>query len=186
MGIFASAGFGAFWAATALSACHGRLAVPGYLVAFAILAALVVAGGQLMRVARRGNLPDGADPGDRRRTRRRFLVIFVAEIAAMNVAAWWLVPQHMAYLIPAIALIVGVHFYPLASLFRAPHYRLTATAMTLASLAAVAAIALGCDGNACNALLGTLCALALWISGFVSWRSMRHRLARPAARAVAG
>jgi hypothetical protein len=180
MGIFASAGFGAFWAAAALSACHGSFAVPGYLFAVAVLAALTIAGGQLMRTARRGNLPDDADPGDRRRVRHRFLAIFVAEIAAMNVAAWWLVPQHMAYLIPAVALIVGVHFYPLASLFRAPHYRLTATAMTLASLAAVAAIALGRDGNACNALLGTLCALALWTSGFVSWRSMQRRLDRPA------
>jgi len=174
MGIFASAGFGAFWAVTALSACRGGFIVAGYLFTLAMLAALVVAGGQLVRAARRDGLPENGDPNARRRMRHRFLAIFVAEVVAMNVVAWWLWPRHMASLVPAIALVVGLHFYPLASLLRAPHYRLTATAMTLAGVAGIAAIAMGCDGSTCNALVGAFCALVLWTSGFISWRSVQH------------
>jgi len=180
MGIFASAGFGAFWAATGLSTHHGAFAAVGYVITLAILGALVAAAGQLFRRARQINRTGHSSTDDRRHIRRRFLLIFIAEIAAMNVAAWLLVPDHMTYLIPVIAIIVGVHFYPLAPLFNSPHYHLTGSVMALAGTAGCVVIALGYDGTACTTWACATCAVALWISGGISWHLARRRLPLPA------
>ncbi|MBD8899712.1 hypothetical protein [Rhodanobacter sp. DHG33] len=175
MGILAAASFGALWAAAGLSAYRGSFTTFGFLAAFLILGALFAAAVQLMRMARQPGLP--VTPSiDRRRMRRRFVVVFIAEIVAINIAAWWLSPQHTAYLMPVVAIIVGLHFCPLAPLFRAPHYYAVAAVMSLAGVIGIAAIALGSNGTACNALVDAICALALWGGCFVSWRSAHRAL----------
>lgn len=176
MGIFISACFGAFWASTGLSTWHGMFTALGYAVTLLILIALSAAAAQLFRHARQLGLPNNPPADDRRHTRRRFLIIFIAEIVAMNIAAWLLVPDHAIYLMPVIAVIVGVHFYPLAPLFRSPHYHVTATVMTLAGVTGIVAVVLGGDGNICAALVDAACAATLWISGAVSWHLARRRL----------
>lgn len=180
LGIVLAASFGAFWATTGLNAWRGAFTLPGFVLTLLVLTASIVAAARLVRLARRSGLADAPAP-DRRRTRRRFLLIFIGEIVAMNIAAWWLVPQHVAYLMPVIAIIVGLHFYPLAPIFRAPHYRVTATVMSVAGALGVAAIALGANAAACNALACLTCALTLWASCFVSWRSVLHTLPSAAA-----
>lgn len=182
LGIIVAASFGAFWATTGLNAWRGTFTLPGFVVTMLVLIACIVAAVRLMRLARCSGLTD-APASDRRRTRRRFLLIFIGEIVAMNIAAWWLVPQHIAYLMPVIAIIVGMHFFPLAPLFRAPHYRVTATVMSVAGALGVIAMVLGANGANCNALVCLTCALTLWASCFVSWRSVLRTL--PSAVAFA-
>ncbi len=169
-GMFACAGFGSFWAMTALTNLPASLRGPGYAITGAASLALLAAGIGLLRDARHAPPPDAAGAAARRRTARDFLLIFVAEIVAMNIAAQLLAGSHMAYLMPVIAIIVGIHFYPLAGLLRSPHYRITAGVMSLAGVLGIAAIAAGGNLAACQALVDFSCAVALWVSGLVSWR----------------
>ncbi|MBA2077754.1 hypothetical protein [Rhodanobacter sp. PCA2] len=183
IGMLAGTGFGGIWAMTGLAGRHGGYASLLGLVALAVLAALVVAALDLWRIARHAGLPQAPADGRNRHTGRGFLLILVAEIVAMNLAAWVLYPRHMACLMPAIALIVGLHFVPLAALLRRRHLYIAAIAMSLAGLAGVAAIALGADAATVHALLGAACALALWTTCFLSWRSTKLRLASRAITA---
>jgi hypothetical protein len=62
-----------------------------------------------------------------RRVTQHFYVIFGIEIAAIFLAITALNAVHYPdYILPGIALIVAVHFFPLAALFRAPVYYGTA------------------------------------------------------------
>lgn len=72
---------------------------------------------------------------------------------------------------PVIAIIVGLHFYPLASLFAAGRYPVTASVMTLAAIAGSALLASGGPADLINAAVELVCALTLWTTGFASWRS---------------
>lgn len=65
--------------------------------------------------------------------------------------------------LPAIALVVGLHFLPLARIFAGPHYYWTAAALTALSAAvsgAVAAKLVGISGA--NVLISAGAALILW------------------------
>jgi hypothetical protein len=101
-------------------------------------------------------------------------LIFAAEIVAMNIAAYVLSGHHLEqYLIPAIAIIVGLHFYPLAHLFRAPRYHITASLMTLAGIGGGVFIARGFATALVIAGVGAICAITLWVTGLASWLSTR-------------
>ena len=180
-GMLAGAGFGGVWAMMGLAGRHGGCAAFLGAAALAILAGLLAAAVDLFRIARHAGLPLAAG-GARHRIRRGFLLVLAAEIVAMNLAAWALYPRHMDYLMPTIALIVGLHFLPLAALLRLPHLRIAAFAMSAAALAGIAALALDLGGGAAGALLDAACALALWTTCFASWRSLRLH---PASRTVA-
>lgn len=146
--------------------------------AIAISIALVAAGFSLVRRGRR--LANGAgDDGSTRRTmRRRFLLVLAGELVALNLAAFLLfrydLPQ---YLPPAVAIIVGLHFFPLAPTFKAPHFHATASVMTLAGLAAVLVIAQGGNIVTADGLAEIACALTLWATAFASWQRTRSALA---------
>jgi hypothetical protein len=175
VGILVCAGFGALWACSGLSAWPLGVAGMAYAVVVAIAGTLAIVGIGLVRNGRRAasarasaDLPSSAPA---RRTGWWFTVVLVAEIIAMNILAWLLVGHDLTrYLLPGIAIIVGLHFYPLAWLFRAPHYRVTATLMTLAGLVGVAAMLHGAAAHPVNAVVDGVCALTLWTTGFVSWR----------------
>jgi len=180
IGMLGGASFGGVWAAWAALGLPGRhddCTAFFSVAALAILTGLVVATIGLLRIARHADLPQATGSGQRRHARRGYLLILVAEIVAMNIAAWALYPHHMNYLVPAIALVVGLHFFPLGALLRQPHLRIAALAMSAAALASIAALALGLDGATVDFLLDTSCALALWAACFVSWRSIRRQLA---------
>lgn len=138
--------------------------------------ALVAAGIALVRRAR--SLAAGTGGADRTRMRRRFGLILAGEIIAFNLVAFTLFalgqPQYLA---PAIAIIVGLHFFPLAPTFDAPHFRVTGTVMTLAGVIAVLSIAGGSPAGATAGTACVACALTLWATAFVSWQRTRRALA---------
>lgn len=172
LGMFACAAFGAFWASTALSMWPVTAAAIGYGVTALMTGGLLVAAIRMIRRSRQLSSADAAMSSRQRRTGTIFFAIFAAEIIAMNIAAYLLASHHlMPYLMPVIAIIVGLHFYPLASLFRASRYYVTASVMTLAGVAGAVAIASGVAANPVNATVEIVCAITLWSTGVVSWRT---------------
>lgn len=172
LGMFACASFGAFWACTAVLTAATSYSSIAYVAIALITVSLLIAAVRLMRRSRHmTSLSDSVSPSQRR-TRWMFFGIFAGEIIALNIVASLLVSHHLvAYLMPAIAIIVGLHFYPLARLFRATRYVATATVMTLAGVSGSAFLASGFAANHVNTTIEIICALTLWLTGFVSWRS---------------
>lgn len=155
--------------------------------AIAISVMLVLAGIALVRHGRASAAADADDAGGARTTmRRRFLLVLAGEIIALNLVAFLLfrhgLPQ---YLGPAFAIIVGLHFFPLASTFGARHFHATAVVMTVAGVLAVLAIASGSRAVTAAGLAEIACAVTLWATAFVSWRRTRHALATGVARVTA-
>lgn len=172
MGVFSCAGFGALWASSTLSPGAPTLGAVGYAVIALITASLLSLAIGMLRRSRQMSIANDPAPLVQRRTNRRFLAVFAAEIVLINIAAVVLGQHHaIDYLMPTIAIVVGLHFYPLASLFRVPRYHVTATAMTVAGLVGVLALAAHAPSDTVNVSVDALCALTLWITGVFSWRS---------------
>jgi hypothetical protein len=145
------------------------------LVVVAISGILLLAGASMIGRARRLSRATHAGNGAPRGMRRGFALVLLAEIVALNIAAYLLVGHHMVqYLAPTVAIVVGLHFLPLARIFRSPHFFATAIVMTLAGSVAVAMIATGSPRMAANGVAELVCAATLWVTGFVSWRRTRN------------
>lgn len=87
----------------------------------------------------------------------------------------------LAFIWPSIALIVGLHFYPLAYAFRLPVYYATATFMCVLAVGVMACIALA-PGFAAqetwDALVGVGSGLVLWGSCAYIWLQVRKTLTK--------
>lgn len=160
IGVLVLSGFGAVWYAFADLLASPTVPV-ALLVAVPGLAVLAL----LLRAARRLRARDGpragsgvADDGRSDRIGRRFAIVNVVQWVAIVIAIVVANVLHVPERIPnLIAFIVGLHFFPLARLFGAPIYTLTASAMCVAALAG---FALRGDDGALLAAAGT-CAI-LW------------------------
>jgi hypothetical protein len=176
VGIVVCAIFAALWANWARPLLADMSASWIWITAFIVAAAsgaLLFAGASM--ILRSRHLPRAAGGGAPRGMRRGFALVLIAEIVALNIAASLLIDHHMAqYLAPAIAAIVGLHFLPLAQIFRSPHFHATATVMTLSGIAAATAIAIGSPSMTANGTAELVCAATLWATGFASWLSMRR------------
>jgi hypothetical protein len=129
-------------------------------VAAAALASLCV-----LRMLNAANLAEANDPGLAARAGRRmgrsFGIIFGIEGALIGAVAGALARAGRPLLIPvAIALIVGLHFFPLARVFQVPLYGLTGLFCIVSGLASL----LVPDSRARLVALGFAMAAVLWIS----------------------
>lgn len=71
-------------------------------------------------------------------TSRAFGIVVGIEVALAGIGSWYLSAQSRSELIPAwIALVVGVHFFPLAVLLEYPMLHLLAVLVTVGALLAV-------------------------------------------------
>lgn len=176
-GIIVCALFAALWANWASPLLSGLPATYQWAAIFVVVATsgtLLVAGIAMIRRGRRLSQATGMGDTAPRRMRRKFMLVLLGEIVALNIAAYLLIGHHMAqYLAPAIAVIVGLHFLPLAKIFRSPHFFATAVAMTLAGVLAVVAMATGSREVTAASIADLVCAVALWTTGFITWRGMR-------------
>lgn len=98
---------------------------------------------------------------------RHFYLIFGVELAAIFVAAVVLSAlRYPDYILCGIALIVGVHFFPLAALFRAPVYYGTALG---GSAIGLVGFFMG-DASLRQKVVGISFGLLLWTTaGWISW-----------------
>ncbi len=86
------------------------------------------------------NTPVGSGPSasERHRIRRRFGVVVAAEFLGIGIVIFAGVrTQHQAFIWPLSLIIVGLHFLPLARLFRVPRYNVTGVLLCAIPLSAI-------------------------------------------------
>ncbi len=149
--------FGSCWMLGAVY--FGEISNPALLAALALLAGVSVIWpiAQLVRVRR---LPYSTRGGQGwSDVSKPYWTLVVIEWAACIVASNWLSHTGHPDVIPqAVGLIVGLHFIPLAKIFRAPIYHWTAAAMVLGVVASFAVAA----GDLRSIVASGVCGLALW------------------------
>jgi hypothetical protein len=156
---------GAFWSVESIVNwpgapvwTYGLVAIPTVgLTAFAF-----------MRLVRSRGLPAASDPTRASRDGKRmgiaFGIIFTVEFALVAVCAVVLDNAGRSLLIPvAVAFIVGLHFLPLARVFRLPFYYVTGLACVTCSLGSL----LVADEPVRLLALGLAVAAVLWASALV-------------------
>ncbi len=156
---------GAFWALASIANWPGVPAWGNVLVAAPVIGLTAYA---VVRMVSSRRLPRAADSATADRDGKRmgiaFGVIFTVEFALIAVAAVLLDNAGHSLLIPvAVAFIVGVHFLPLARVFRLPFYYVTGT---LCAACALGALFLPIETGRL-VVLGLSIATVLWISGLV-------------------
>lgn len=167
IGIVVCAGFGALWAVYALA----PLTPAALRYAAALLPALPLATAGLQR-ARKAVAGSPLDRHRFRHRRRGFLLVLALEVLAMNAVAAVLSACHLRlYLMPSLAIIVGLHFLPLARLLQTPRYRLATVWLTGSGLFAVLALRAGRPHAPVLALAQGTCTLSLWTVGWMSVRA---------------
>lgn len=130
---------------------------------------LLACSGRLLVIARRLPAPSAAARATNWRTWTLFWANFSLEIILLNVAINLLnSPALHVYWLPAISLVVGLHFLPLAAIFAAPSYWACGTAMVAVAGATVAAVHRGPSLVQSLVAAEAICnALILW--GTAAW-----------------
>jgi hypothetical protein len=172
--------FGAIWTFEAVY--FGGIATPVLVTVIAIFAVASIA----WPATRLYSLPRMASvPADRLRwasIAKTYWTIVATEWLLCAGAANWLARHHRYHLIPVfLGVIIGVHFLPLARLFKMPIYYATGIFMVLGVLAALAIPA----GEARNIVTYGVNGLCLWLTAVVilcqDWLSSRDREVIPLA-----
>ncbi|MEV6168522.1 hypothetical protein AB0L99_09915 [Streptomyces sp. NPDC051954] len=88
------------------------------------------------------------------------LVAVFAVIAVSNATG------HPAFIPVGIALVVGLHFFPLSRLYDQWQYRWTAGLMTVVGVVGLVLLAAGLSGESVRAVVGVGCAVVLWASAY--------------------
>ena len=129
-GVLFLSGFGGLWFLLGLAASQ-RLSLPTACALAAGLAALV-AGAVLLRRRSAALPPSTLDPEEQRRAGRTFGRVNAVQWAAIVLIAVVLGRLHLdAYTPAAVTVVVGLHFFPLARLFRSPQHHVTGAALVL-------------------------------------------------------
>ena len=170
VGALVLTGFGGFWA---LESVAHLPELPSWKYGVAGLPILVLLCFAVFRLIHAGGLAEASDADQAARAGRkmgmRFGIIFGIEGALIGAAAAGLAGADRPLLIPvAIALIVGLHFFPLARVFDLRVYAFTGAFCTIAAVASL----LVADSIARLVALGFAMAAILWISAAVVL--MRH------------
>lgn len=168
--------FGTLWAYT------GTMGLQGWGVSLLLIAAaavgitLFVGGGILLHGSRKLTV-QGSEAGAKRGKRMSmwFNIIFAAEGLAIGIAiAVCNATQHVDLIPIVVAIIVGIHFFPLASLFQVRIYHFTGALLCLLAVVAWLFVPLnfmlwGHQVLAYMSVVGFGSALILWGTGMTIW-----------------
>ncbi len=172
--------FSTVWALVGIGGLNAINKTGLVIVIFLIGIALFLVGFSLSRAARR--LPQRA-AGQRQGKTRWFIIVFGAELLLILIAHIILsLVNRLDLFIPATMVIVGVHFFPLATLFRVKVYHLVGALFLVLVIITLLAVPqrLRLDGfqiAAWQAVLGLFAAIILWSTGLVLWFKGRRLLA---------
>lgn len=141
--------------------------------------ALLVASRRLIASARRLPAADAAARAANRRVWTLFWVNFAVEIVLLNIAINLLArPALHIYWIPAISLVVGLHFLPMARFFGVPSFVACGAAMIVVAAAVALAIRAGLDSPQLYVAGEALAnAVILWVTAAWGIRAARLTLA---------
>jgi drug/metabolite transporter (DMT)-like permease len=177
--------FGALWASIGINGLNWLEEPWLAIVAMFIGLALLIAGVSLSRASRRGSTQaptTNTQEGQRRS--KWFRIVFSTELVAI-VIAYVICRAVNRYdlFFPVMMLIVGIHFFPLASLFRIRRYYGTGTLLCL--LAVLTLLVMpehlrfsGLQINIWWVILGFGGAVILWGVGFANWIQGKRLLAK--------
>ncbi|MBO1000471.1 hypothetical protein IOC57_22360 [Bacillus sp. SD075] len=181
IGVIFMAFFGTLWAGIGVMGLQGWGFPYVELVAIFVGILMVICGISLIHASQKMSNPV-SENGDRRLKRIGFLfnMVFIAEglLIGIAIAICNLIDQ--ADLIPGvIAIIVGIHFLPLASLFQIKIYYATGVLLCLLALMSLFSVPdtvmLGEHQIlAPLSLLGFGCALILWATGLSLWLRIKN------------
>lgn len=163
--------FGAWWCIAALANWTQR---PGWAVPAALVTTIVLLVLCVIRLVASSNIPTRDDPiaaAKGKRAGKLFGIIFGTEAGLIALCSILLESRGLGLWIPiAVAIIVGVHFLPLAHVFHVPLYYWTGVLSVLGVL--------GCllirDVNTRLLWVGLLMAGVLWLSVAVLLLQTRH------------
>ena len=161
-GIAVGAVMGLTWAGSAVSTLTSSAAVPVLIASVAVFAVLMTGARRVRRTST--TTPPSAPPGaDLRKMRRRFTLVVAGEFAAIFAAFNILARTGHSQWAPAvICAAVGLHFVPLARLFRVRLYYATGAALCLVAATTMILGAAGAPAQLWQLLPGFGAALALW------------------------
>lgn len=175
-GVLLMALFGTLWTTIGLNGLQGWGTPWPLLAALLVGVALLGGGGALWRGAGRlGDRGAGAEAGAGRRAGVWFGIIFGLEGAAIGVASYVCVATGRADLfVPVMALIVGIHFFPLAWLFQYGAHYLTGALLCLVGIVTLVAVPATATLGGREVLprwlvAGFGCAVILWGTGLLLW-----------------
>jgi len=164
--------FGLFWAVAALLNWPAH---PRWTIVLASLIATSLIAASAFQICFPGGIP-APDPSkaaaEGRRSGTLFGIIFTLEGVFIALAAAFLSRHHLDSWIPAAAaFIVGIHFLPLARVFRVPLYYFTGI---LAAAAALGSAAIS-NTSARSVFVGLAMTAILWLSAIAALlQSRRH------------
>ena len=144
-GIFFMAFFGAYWGFTSAVFMHSPFQFIAFLVVGLVTLVLFAIGGILLKYAL--SLPKTLSQEDEAESKRIWVwfgIIFGIEFLSIAISSTLLsTSQRDVFIAPAIALIVGIHFFPLSRLFRVPVFSITGGLLSVLALVALIALLLG-------------------------------------------
>ena len=176
--------FSTLWALVGIGGMQGLYETPLFIVTVLIGLALLVAGVSLRRIAR--HLPrraPGVDNSERQGNNKWFTIIFGTELILILAShAILSLVNRLDLFIPASVFIVGIHFFPLAALFRVRIYYLVGALLCVLAIVSVLAVPqyLKLDGHQIasrQVILGLWSAFILWVSGFLQFLTGKRLLA---------
>jgi len=140
------------------------------------LATIILVSGGILLIRAASRLPRDTSPAGKargaaegKRYGRIFGVVFGLEIVIIALGSVLLsVFHHPEFLLPFVALVVGVHFFPLAPLFNVRMYYVTGVLLVLVGVTVMLTVPVTTMiGNlhAWDALVGSICAVILWLTG---------------------
>ncbi|MGZ4836059.1 MAG: hypothetical protein ACXVZZ_10530 [Terriglobales bacterium] len=156
--------------------------VPQFVLASVVVAAILqlVIGVRVIRAILRspGAIPPRTT--EDRTMLRRFAVVGVGEvIAIMVVNGICAVTQHLELLVPLDLLIVGIHFLPLARVFRVPRYYFTGGLFALVSMLTLVLVPAHAQVGAADAwfVIPTFgCSAVAWVTSAFNLREVATSL----------
>ena len=176
--------FGGVWAIAGASLLNGSIEVAAIVLGVVATAALLFASVRLRRSA-----PDHVDTAPERvdgfaEAQKGLRWVVVLEAVVVVVVIRLLVMANLQpYVAPSIAVVVGLHFLPLARLFRTPTHYFTAVLLTVAGLGGTIGLTMGAGSwspRVWDAGVDFFSAVVLWYSAFLILARTRN-----ASRAMA-
>ncbi len=170
-GVMFMAFFGTVWADIGIGGLQVSGAIWLMILAILIGAALFCSGIRIIRSSR--NLSNINKSRNAKNVNKWFNIVFATEFGLIIIAAIVTnVIGHFDWFFPIMAIIVGVHFFPLAHLFQVSAYYITGTLLCLLSIVTLLFVPLkisigGHQIDAWWTLIGLGSMLILWITSLV-------------------
>ncbi|KRE90461.1 hypothetical protein ASG89_09240 [Paenibacillus sp. Soil766] len=174
--------FGALWASIGIVGSH-QLVAPWPLVLSIIMTVILLFGAISLFITSR-SMNHTVTPKERevsKRINQKFGFIFGLEgIAIFLASVICHTIDHFQVFFPIMAIIVGIHFFPLAQLFREKFYYSTGIVMSMLGIISFFLPLNATIGNvtfiAMSTFIGFGSALTLWVTGLRIWMTLQKKL----------